>query len=135
MASITLSEIRDLLSCDLFTGEEQLQTEFEFGCASDLMSDVLAFSQPGALLLTGLVNRQTIQTADIAEISAVVFVRGKQPDSKVIALATERKIPLLATPYSMFEASGILYRRGLRPTMIRKKTSFGPYIVTKGVNG
>jgi len=81
------------------------------------MSDVLAFSQPGALLLTGLVNAQTIHTAFIAEIKAIVFVRGKKPDNEVIALAKEKKIPLLGTPFSMFEACGILYKKGLVPTM------------------
>jgi predicted transcriptional regulator len=85
------------------------------------MSDVLAFSQSGALLLTGLANIQTIQTAHIAEINAVIFVRGKKPDSKMIALASEKKIPLLGTRYSMYEACGLLYKMGLVPTMERLK--------------
>jgi predicted transcriptional regulator len=83
------------------------------------MSDVLAFSRPGALLLTGLVNVQTIQTAFIAEIAAVVFVRGKRPGDEVIALAQEKGIPLLGTQYSMYEACGMLYRKGLFSTMER----------------
>jgi len=114
---MTLSEICEALSCEAFTGEGQLDIKIEYGCASDLMSDVLAFSQPGALLLTGLVNAQTIHTAFIAEIKAIVFVRGKKPDNEVIALAKEKKIPLLGTPFSMFEACGILYKKGLVPTM------------------
>jgi predicted transcriptional regulator len=74
-------------------------------------------SPSGAILLTGLVTNQTIQTADIAEIAAVVVVRGKVPAPEVTALAREKRIPLLATPYSMYEACGLLYRRGLRSTM------------------
>jgi predicted transcriptional regulator len=112
-----LSDIGKLLQCDLFTGKDRLNLQIEFGCASDLMSDVLAFSQSGALLLTGLVNIQTIQTAHIAEIQAVIFVRGKKPDVAIIALANERKIPLLGTRYSMYEACGMLYKNGLVPTM------------------
>ncbi|MBA4312261.1 MAG: hypothetical protein C0417_06495 [Chlorobiaceae bacterium] len=112
-----LSSISEILQCELFSGKEQFNLPIEFGCASDLMSDVLAFSQSGALLLTGLVNIQTIQTAHIAEINAVIFVRGKKPDSKMIALATEKKIPLLGTRFSMYEACGILYKTGLVPTM------------------
>jgi predicted transcriptional regulator len=115
-----LAEIRDLLSCEVFSGEEQLdEVRASFGCASDLMSDVLAFSRHGALLLTGLVNVQTIQTAFIAEIAAVVFVRGKRPGADVVAVAKERGIPLLGTPYSMYEACGILYARDLVSTMER----------------
>jgi predicted transcriptional regulator len=113
-----LGEVCRLLACECYAGEEQLETvRIRYGCASDLMSDVLAFSRSGAILLTGLVTNQTIQTADIAEIAAVVVVRGKVPAPDVTALAREKGIPLLATPYSMYEACGLLYRRGLHPTM------------------
>jgi predicted transcriptional regulator len=114
---MTLLEVRDLLMCEMFSGEDQLHSPIAYGCASDLMSDVLAFSQPGALLLTGLVTVQTIQTAFIADLKAVVLVRGKRPDRDVIELATEKRIPLFTTPYSMYEACGILYREGLISTM------------------
>jgi predicted transcriptional regulator len=112
-----LSDVQNLLSCDVFSGERLLKRDVKFGCASDLMSDVLAFSRAGALLLTGLVNVQTIQTAYIAEIVSVVFVRGKKPDETVVSAAREKGIPVLGTPYSMYEACGILYQHGLVSTM------------------
>jgi len=113
-----LSELRNQLHCEVYTGNEPLEEiHIQFGCASDLMSDVLAFSRAGAVLLTGLVNTQTVQTAFIAEISAIVFVRGKRPAADVVALANERRIPLLGTPYSMYESCGILYGKGLVSTM------------------
>lgn len=112
-----LSEIQDLLACEVFSGAQLLAREIQFGCASDLMSDVLAFSRSGAVLLTGLVTVQTMQTAHIAEIDAVVLVRGKKPDEKVIVEAKRKEIPLLGTSYSMYEACGILYRHGLTSTM------------------
>ena len=114
---MTLSELRQILCCDVFAGEDALGRPVEYGCASDLMSDVLAFSRTGALLLTGLVNVQTVQTALVAELSAIVFVRGKKPDGPVLHLARHHDIPLLGTPYSMYEACGILYRAGIPPTM------------------
>ena len=112
-----LSEVRHLLSCEVFSGDGSLNSPVEYGCASDLMSDVLAFSRAGALLLTGLVNVQTVQTAFIAELNAVIFVRGKRPDEHVLRCAREKGIPLLGTPYSMYEACGILYRSGIPSTM------------------
>lgn len=112
-----LSEICNALSCNVFTGEEFLNKKIKFGCASDLMSDVLAFSRAGAVLLTGLVNIQTINTAFLAEIDAVVLVRGKSPDDRMIEMARMKKIPLLGTTYSMYEACGILYNKGLESTM------------------
>ena len=115
---ICLTEIRDLLAAQVYTCEQSLSdVQIQFGCASDLMSDVLAFSRAGAVLLTGLVNLQTLQTAFIAEISAVVLVRGKRPTKDMMALAAERRLPLLSSPYSMYEACGILYSRGLASTM------------------
>ena len=112
-----LSEVRHLLCCEVFSEEASPDSSVEYGCASDLMSDVLAFSRAGALLLTGLVNVQTVQTAFIAEINAVVFVRGKRPDGNVLRCARDKGIPLLGTPYSMYEACGILYRSGIPSTM------------------
>jgi predicted transcriptional regulator len=116
-----LSEIADILSCEFFTGQELSNNTIYYGCASDLMSDVLAFSESGAVLLTGLSTVQTVQTAFIADIKAVVLVRGKKPDSGVIKLAKEKGIPLLSTEYSMYEACGILYSKGLKPTMVIKE--------------
>lgn len=116
-----VSEIADILSCEIFTGQELSKNTIYYGCASDLMSDVLAFSQSGAVLLTGLSTIQTIQTADVADIKAVVLVRGKKPDADVIALAMEKGIPLLGTEYSMYEACGLLYGRGLKSTMVYKE--------------
>lgn len=116
--TMPLADICKVLSCEAFPSEARLdRIPIQFGCASDLMSDVLAFSRSGALLLTGLVNPQTIQTAFIAEISAIVFVRGKKPGEEMIALAREKRIPILATPYSMYEACGLLYASGLPSTM------------------
>lgn len=116
--TMLLSEICPLLLCNVYSGKEQMtDIHVHFGCASDLMSDVLAFSRAGAILMTGLANLQTIQTAFIAEISAVVLVRGKRPSKDMIDMAKEKRIPLLGTPYSMYEACGILYRKGLVSTM------------------
>jgi predicted transcriptional regulator len=120
-----LCQIKEILLCDVFSGKEKLDTPIEYGCASDLMSDVLAFSRSGAVLLTGLVNIQTVHTAFIAEIQAIVFVRGKKPDRAVVALAHEKNIPLMGTAYSMYEACGILYKKGLISTM-----EFGESIVS-----
>ena len=113
-----LRELISLLDCEVVWGHELLpQMQVEACFAADLMSDVLAFSRTGAVLLTGLVNAQTIHTAFIAEITAIIFVRGKRPAADVISLANEKRIPVLGTPYSMYEACGKLYGKGLGSTM------------------
>lgn len=83
------------------------------GCGADLMSDVLASIEPGAVLLTGLCNPQVIRTAQMADIAAVVLVRGKRPPETTIELANKESIPLITSPFGTFELCGRLYKAGL----------------------
>ncbi len=87
--------------------------EIKGGCGADLMSDVLASIQPEAVLLTGLCNPQVIRTAQMADVAAIVFVRGKTPPEETIRLAEEEGIPLITSPFGMFELCGRLYQSGL----------------------
>jgi predicted transcriptional regulator len=108
-----LNKIKEILNARIICNNSLLNRDIEMACGSDLLSDVLAFTKTGALLLTGLVNIQVIRTAEMIDISAVCFVRGKVPDNKVIAMAKEKKIPLLCVKYPMYEACGRLYKNGL----------------------
>ncbi|MCK4966291.1 hypothetical protein KAS50_04630 [bacterium] len=110
---MTLHEVKNILDCIIINGEKHLDIEVEMACGSDLMSDVLAFTKSGALLLTGLINVQSVRAAIVADIKAVVYVRGKVPDKKIINIAKENDIPLLSTNLYMFEACGKLYKHGL----------------------
>ena len=50
-----------------------------------------------------------------ADVPCVVFVRSKEPLADALALAREIDLPMLKTPYTMFEACARLYTAGLRP--------------------
>jgi len=108
-----LGAVRDILNCRVIVGQERLGEEVGVGCGADLMSDVLAFIKPNALLLTGLTNVQSVRTADVAEVKAIVYVRGKLPEDAAINLAKEKGIVLLATRLPMYESCGKLYAHGL----------------------
>ncbi len=109
-----LSEIQAILSAQILTEEMQWkETEIHTACGCDLMSDVLAFVKDQTLLLTGLMNSQVIRTAEMMDISAICFVRGKIPPPDVIELAKEKQIALLATEYPLYTACGMLYEKGL----------------------
>ena len=60
---MTLDEARDILEADVIVGTDLEKIDVEMGCGADLMSDVLAFTKTGALLLTGLTNAQAVRTA------------------------------------------------------------------------
>jgi len=108
-----LRDIVALLDGTVLVRGADLDMEIQQGCGADLMSDVLTFAKARALLLTGLTNPQVIRTAEMADIAAIVFVRGKLPPAETIALAEEKGIPLIAAKYTMFEICGRLYQAGL----------------------
>ena len=108
-----LKDIKDLLEADVIWGEDLLDKEIEFAGGSDLMSDVLAFSKPGILLLTGLSNVQSVRTADFIEAKGIIYVRGKIPDQTGIEMAKALGMPLLSTKFMMYKTCGILYGAGL----------------------
>jgi predicted transcriptional regulator len=108
-----VEEIRRILNAELLTGEDNLEIEIKSACGSDLMSDVMAYVKENVLLLTGLVNPQVIRTAEMMDIKAVVFVRGKNPGQAVTDLARDMRITVMATRDPMFIACGKLYNAGL----------------------
>ncbi|MCD6217208.1 hypothetical protein J7L05_05040 [bacterium] len=111
---LTLSEISEILDCEIVLGLDSLDVEIALVLSSGMMSDVLAFAQPGALMITGLTNSQSVRTADFADAAAVLYLRGKIPEEKTIQLAEELKIPILSTKMGMFDVCGVLYAKGLR---------------------
>jgi len=109
-----LSEAREILKAKVATGEDKLDMDLNAGAGSDLMSDLLRGSKEGVLVLSGLNNIQVIRTAVIAGVSALVLVRGKEPDKEMKAEASEHGLPVLSTPFTMFTACGRLFNAGLR---------------------
>ena len=111
-----LSEVSQLLNAHILTDNSPDEIEsvsVHTACGSDLMSDVLAFVKEQGLLLTGLVNPQVVRTAEMMDICAISFVRGKMPDENIINLAREGGMVLLATEYPLYQACGKLYACGL----------------------
>lgn len=113
-----LVQIQSILKAEVISGAEGLEAEIVGVCACDLMSDVLSFAPPGAVLLTGLTNPQIVRAAEMAELAGVCVVRGKRPDPDTVALASEKGIPLLSTRHSLYEACGLLHAAGV-PGCIR----------------
>lgn len=108
-----LEDIRRILDAEVIVGDDLLSKDVVMACGSDLMSDVLSFVKPEALLLTGLTNPQVVRTAEMADLVAICFVRGKKPPQETTMLAKTKKIPLLTTHLPMFESCGRLHREGL----------------------
>lgn len=104
---MTVKEIIDILDGHIIYGEDLLDREVFTACGSDMMSDVLAFVKEQAVLLTGLVNPQVVRTAEMMDMSCIVFVRGKSPDLSMIELAEQRDIVLIGTELEMFTPAAV----------------------------
>ena len=115
-AAMRIRDIAAALACEALTAYDE-SVDIESVVASDGMSEVLAFSSAGCLMLTGLTNVQAVRTAVVADVHAIVFVRGKRPPVPVLDLAREKGIPLLVTSLGMFDSCGILHRAGLKGAM------------------
>ncbi|MFI3313212.1 MAG: DRTGG domain-containing protein [Eubacteriales bacterium] len=111
---MTVLDVCKLLDCQLICGEDNFGDEVLTACGSDMMSDVLAYVKDQSVLLTGLVNSQVVRTADMMDMSCIVFVRGKVPSEDMISLAEQRGIALMTTQHRMFPACGLLWEHGLR---------------------
>ncbi len=109
-----LAAIRDLLHCTVLAGENALDLEVDTAVAADGMSAVLAAPHPGALMVTGLANIQSVRTADVAFISAILYVRGSRPNETAVEFARKKKIVLLSTALGMFDACRTLGNQGIQ---------------------
>jgi len=110
-----LDYLAKTIEAEIICGEDLKSPEIFEAFASDLMSDVLTIGNHCPMLITGLSNLQTIRTAEMADISVIVLVRGKKATPEMIELATENKIAILETSFSMFKTSGILFQKGINP--------------------
>ncbi len=108
-----IKELICLINGVVLTPDIDMERDVKGGCGADLMSDVLASIQPDAVLLTGLCNPQVVRTAQVADVTAVVIVRGKRIPNETIALAVKENMPLISSPFGMFELCGRLYQAGL----------------------
>ena len=115
---MTVKEIAQILDAQWLCGQEEGDRVVHYAFASDMMSDVLAYVQEDTVLLTGLVNSQSVRTAEMLDLPCVVFVRGKNPHRDAIERARELGMPALSTQYTMFESCGRLYAAGLKPVEI-----------------
>ena len=108
-----LNEVKDILNAEFLSGEDKGDTEVKSACGCDLMSDVLAFVKDQALLLTGLMNSQVVRTAEMMDMKAIVFVRGKNPSDEILELAKDAGIAILSTELPLYVSCGKLYMNGL----------------------
>ncbi len=94
-----------------------LDKDFTHVSVADLMSDALAMvcsAGDMTFLLTGLVNAQSIRTAEVLDINTIIYVRDKKPQDVDLIIGKDMNMNLFTTRLSMYEACGLLYESGLQ---------------------
>jgi hypothetical protein len=111
---MTIKEISGIIDGKIICCEDKCAASIEYAFASDLMSDVLTIEKENLVLITGLANLQTIRTAEMSDISCIIFARDKKIGEEIISLAKENKMILIESPHSLFHISGELYKAGIK---------------------
>jgi BioD-like phosphotransacetylase family protein len=90
---MTLKEVKEILNAEVISGDHDLEKEIRCAFAAELLSDVLALAQEGALLITGFTNSQVVYAADLANLS-----REKNPATKPHDWRTRKRCPFSPPP-------------------------------------
>ncbi len=110
-----IKEIVNIINGKVVCGKELMDIDVQKGFASDLMSDVLTLDTDNILLITGLANLQAIRTAEMSDISCIIFARNKKITQDMIDLAAENNMVLIECACSVFKTAGELYKAGIKP--------------------
>lgn len=106
---MTVNEIVEELNLKVFSGAAGLSKTVTGGYTSDLLSDVMGNAPAGAVWITLQTHVNVMAVATLKDISAVIVVKGLEPESNTMAQSDNEGIPILGTNLQAFEVSGKLY--------------------------
>lgn len=104
-----IAEIIPSLNLKVFGGITGLQHEITGGYTSDLLSDVMGFSEQGQVWITLQTHKNVMAVASLKELSAVILTKGHEPDADMLEQAELEGIPVLGSKESAFVISGKLF--------------------------
>jgi predicted transcriptional regulator len=105
-----IKELITALNLTLIGGEKGIDNEITGGYTSDLLSDVMGNIRDGNVWITLQTHKNVMAIASLRDASAVILVKGLQPDTDMLEKANEDGIPVLSTNLPTFEISGKLYQ-------------------------
>ncbi len=111
---MTLHDAVKVFDLHVAAGAAHLAREVTGGYASDLLSDVLAHAEEGALWVTLHIHQNIVAVAAHKDLAGIVLVQGRTPEGDTVAKAEEEGIPILVSGLSAFELVGRLYEAGIR---------------------
>ncbi|MBE6753872.1 MAG: hypothetical protein E7559_05935 [Ruminococcaceae bacterium] len=83
--------------------------EITGGYVGDLLSWVMGRASSGDVWITIMSNINIAAVAALTDVACIVLAEDVQPDEKVVAVAKDKGINLLASERNAFELAGLLY--------------------------
>jgi len=105
---MNLCELVKALNLKVFCSKEYLDKEFEGVYVSDLLSDVLGNAKPNQIWITLQTHKNIVAIAQLKQLSAVILVKGLEPNENTVKKAEEEKIILLGSEKETFDLAGDL---------------------------
>jgi hypothetical protein len=118
---IKVRDIVALLDAEVLSGESKLDEEVKSVGASDMISDILALTKPGMVVLTGYTYPQVIRTALVTDLLGLIVVRGKSVAPETLAAARGNNFLLLRTRGYLYSSCGKIFATGLRGSDVGKE--------------
>jgi hypothetical protein len=108
-----LQQVADLLDAEVLSCPELLDQDVENVFCTDVMADVLAFSDPDTVLITRLHNLSVVRSALMTDNHCIVFSDGLIPGPEILHLAETHDLVVMTVPTTMFAATEALLEAGL----------------------
>ncbi|MCB8964260.1 MAG: serine kinase [Bacteroidales bacterium] len=107
---MTVADIVRELGLKVFSGSEGLNQEITGGYTSDLLSDVMGNAEAGMVWITLQTHINVMAIASLKELSAIILVKGFEPEVNTLQQSNNERIPILGTNLQAFEVTGKLYQ-------------------------
>ncbi|MBU1902402.1 MAG: serine kinase [Proteobacteria bacterium] len=110
---MNLKEIVEKLQLSVRTGAGLLDKEVSRGYVSDLMSDVIANANEGALWVTLQIHQNIVAVAVMKSLGGIILVNGREPEEVTRQKAEAEGVPIMVTDMPAFELVGKLFALGI----------------------
>lgn len=112
-----LGTLIEVLKLDVLNiNNDAHKKDYEYFFASNMMSNVLVMindNYQSTILLTGLVNVQSLITAEMLDVNTIIYLTDKTFDSNVIEVARSKKINIFKTNKTFEDITEELLRNGI----------------------
>ncbi|HRX31899.1 MAG TPA: serine kinase [Tenuifilaceae bacterium] len=107
---MTVKDLVETLQLKVFSGSTGMNREVTGGYSSDLLSDVMGNAESGMVWITLQTHVNVMAIASLKELSAIILVKGFEPEENTLTQSNVEGIPILGTALQTFEISGKLYQ-------------------------